>query len=172
MAEPIDLADAKRQLEVVGSAEDALITDAIVDARGWIEGYTGLILTRRTVTEVLPSFSHRLRAWPITSIDAIAYVDANGQAATLPADSHFDQIALRPASLVAPSWPKIAVGSMVSVTMTAGFATPAAIKEFSPKIMRAMRILVAGFYRDREFIAPEVEKSAKNLCRDFRSIRV
>lgn len=168
--EPIDLPDAKRQLEIVDVNEDDLISDAITDARGWIEGYTGLILKRRTVTEVLSSFCGILKAWPIVSIDSVGYVDASRADVTLAADAYFAQIAARPARLVAASWPAIYPGSQITVTMTAGYDSPDAIKEFSPKIMRAMRILVAGFYHDREGgdVFVKAEKSAKNLCRDYR----
>jgi len=174
MAEPIDVDDAKRQLRVLSNHENAFIESAIVDARGWIEAYTGLILTHREVKEVVPSFSRQLRAWPIASIDDVAYIDSDGQPATLAADAYFAQIARRPVALISPSWPSIACGSMVTVTMTAGFETPAAITAFSPNIMRAMRILVAGFFADRETggLAGDVEVAAKRLCRPFRRWQV
>ncbi|MEO7468517.1 MAG: phage head-tail connector protein [Sphingobium limneticum] len=174
MAEPIDLDDAKRQLRVLSNDENTFIESAIVDARGWIEAYTGLILTRREVTEVVPSFARQLRAWPIASIDEIAYVDSDGQSATLGADAYFAQIARRPASLVAKSWPSLACGSMVTVAMTAGFESPEAITAFSPNIMRAMRVLVAGYFRDREggALAQQSEKYAKGRLRNFRKWQV
>ncbi|WP_416463194.1 head-tail connector protein [Sphingomonas sp. VDB2] len=174
MAEPITLEDARRQLNICDVEDDAFLTDAIVDARGWIEGYTGLILTRRTVTKVLPSFCDALKAWPIVSIDNVAYVDTSRADAVLASDAYFAQIAARPARLVATSWPAIYPASQITVTMTAGFASPADIKEFSPKIMRAMRILVAGFYHDREGgdVFVKAENAARGLCRDYRRLCV
>lgn len=170
MAEPITRDDAKRQLSIVGTAEDTLIDDAIVDARGWIEDYTGLILTRRVVTEALPKFTSKLSAWPIISIDSVGYVDAGQSETTLGSSSYLQFIGRRPASMSARSWPSIYPGSAVSVTMIAGFATPEDIAAFSPNIMRAMRVLVAGFYMDREGgeVFAKAEASAKRLCRSFR----
>lgn len=174
MAEPISLEDAKRQLRVLSTDEDAFIESAIVDARGWIENYTGLVLTRREVVEVLPCFGAQLSTWPIASIDAVTYSDTDGQEVVLQEAEYFAQIARRPAYLTAGNWPTVRDGSMIEVTMTAGFATPDAVSTFSPNIMRAMRILVAGFFSDRETggLAGDVEIAAKRLCRTFRRWRV
>ena len=170
MAEPLSLDQAKAQLRVLDDEEDAAITSAIVDARGWIEDYTGLILTRREVVEVVPAFGDRLRAWPIASIDGVAYLDTAGVETILPTVDYFAQIARRPARLSATAWPSIYGGSTVEVTMTAGFATPEAVEAYSPNLMRAMRILVAGFYNDRETggLAGDVDVAAKRLCRNLK----
>ncbi|QPI73928.1 head-tail connector protein [Sphingobium sp. Cam5-1] len=174
MVEPIELADAKQQLRVLSDDENASIQNAIVDARGWIESYTGLILTRREVVEVLPCFDGMLSTWPIVSIDAVTYLDTSQQEVVFPEQDYFAQIARRPARLSSKLWPAIYNGSTVEVTMTAGFASPEAINAFSPNIMRAMRLLVAGFYADRETggLAGDVEIAAKRLCRPFKSWRV
>lgn len=170
MAEPITLDDAKRQLRIDGSDDDEFLETAISDARGWIEDYTGLILTRRPIVEVLPSFCAKLRAWPIVSIDSVTYLDGDQVERMVSESDYFAQIARRPAALTSQKWPAVFSGSTVEVTMTAGFATPAAINEFSPNLMRAMRILVAGFYADRETagLSGAVAASARNLCRNFR----
>jgi uncharacterized phiE125 gp8 family phage protein len=170
MAEPITLAEAKAQLRILSDDEDSVVTSAIVDARGWIENYTGLILTRREVTEVLQGFGNRLTTWPIVSINAVEYLDADGAEQALPDTDFFPQIARRPARLVSTTWPRLYEGSTVAVTMTAGFASPEAIQLFSPNIMRAMRILVAGFFHDRESagLAGDVEVAAKRLLRNFK----
>jgi len=170
MAEPITLAEAKAQLRILSDDEDAVVTSAIIDARGWIENYTGLVLTRREVTEVLRGFGDSLATWPIVSIDAVDYVDGDGTEQALPDTDFFAQIARRPARIVAPRWPRLYDGSAVAITMTAGFATAEAIQLFSPNIIRAMRILVAGFFNDRETggLAGDVEVSAKRLLRSFK----
>jgi uncharacterized phiE125 gp8 family phage protein len=170
MAEPISLEDAKAQLRILSDDEDSVITAAITDARGWIEDYTGLILTRRAVTEVVTGFGDVLSTWPIVSIDSVDYTDADGADQALVDTDYFAQIARRPARIVARSWPRILTGSTVAVTMTAGFATPEAIQLFSPNILRAMRILVAGFFNDREAggLAGDVEVAAKRLCRSLK----
>ncbi|GLT00124.1 hypothetical protein GCM10007897_15080 [Sphingobium jiangsuense] len=93
MAEPLTLEQAKAQLRVLDEDEDDLIGAAIVDARGWIENYTG-----RSFAEI--------------------------------------------------------VGD----------------DEVPPVLLRAMRLLVAGFYGDRETggLAGDVEVSARRLCGRFK----
>lgn len=170
MAEPITLEDAKQQLRIDGNDDDIFLETAICDARGWIEEYTGMVLTRRTVVEVLPSFSTQLRAWPIASIDGVTYLDADQTEQLVPEGDYFAQISRRPAGLISSAWPTVYSGSAIEVTMTAGFASPSAINDFSPNIMRAMRILVAGFYADRETggLSGNIASSARSLLRNFR----
>jgi uncharacterized phiE125 gp8 family phage protein len=67
--EPVSFAEIKRHLDIVRNDQDEMLLGMIVAAREWVENYTGLILTRREVTEVFPSF-FRLRtisAWPCQS---------------------------------------------------------------------------------------------------------
>ncbi|EQB13243.1 head-tail connector protein [Sphingobium lactosutens] len=170
MAEPISLEDAKAQLRILSDDEDDVVMAAITDARGWIEDYTGLILTRRAVTEVIADFGHDLSTWPIVSIDSVDYTDTDGLDHVLVDTNYFAQIARRPARLVARAWPRMMSGSTIAVTMTAGFASPEAIQLFSPNIMRAMRILTAGFFNDRETggLAGDLETAAKRLCRSMK----
>lgn len=170
--EPLTLVDAKRQLGVVGSHDDVLIADAITDARGWIENYTGLILMRRQVVEIRPSFNTTLSAWPIVSIDSVHAYDADEQEVAMASGDVIAQIVKRPARITVKPSVAFQTGDLVKVTMTAGFTSASDINAFSPNIMRALRILVAGFYRDREVLAPEVEDSAKRLCRNFRRWQV
>lgn len=170
MAEPIELAEAKAQCRVLHNSEDAFFSGAIADARGWVERYTGLILTRRSVQEAMPAFNARISAWPITSIDAVSYVDVDGIAASLDGAAYVGQIARRPATLLAATWPTIYAGSAVTITMTAGFESAAAIRAYNPNLMRAMLLLIAGYYADRETggLAGDVETAAKNLCRSAK----
>ena len=174
MAELITVDEAKAHLRVDGDDENGLIGDIIVDARGWIESYTGLILTRRTVKEVLPRFTSRLRSWPIETIDAVSYVDGDGVLQLLDAALYVPQLAARPGALLGRSWPSLYRGSRITVDLTAGFASVAEVKEFAPNLMRAMLLLIAGFYHDREAggLGADVEKSAKSLCRNLKDWRV
>lgn len=171
MAEPITLEQAKAQLRVDGDDEDQVIRDAIVSARGWVERYTGLVLTRRIVREALPAFGYRLRAWPVVSITSVSYFDPWRATQTLDAESYMMDASGRPARLLASSWPRHLLNSRITVTMDAGFADVAAINDFEPVLMQAMRQLLAGFYNDRETggIAGAVEEAAKDLCRPLKN---
>lgn len=174
MAELITVEQAKAHLRVDGSDEDGLIGDIIVDARGWIESYTGLILTRRTVREVLPRFTSRLRSWPIDTIDSVTYIDTSGVGQLLDASLYVSQVAARPCALLGKSWPGLYLGSRITVELTAGFASADAVKEFSPNLMRAMKLLIAGYYHDRETggLTADVEEAAKALCRCLKDWRI
>lgn len=171
MAEPIDLDQAKAHLRIDGDDDDQVIKDAIVSARGWVERYTGLILTRRTVREALPAFGYRLRAWPVVSIASVTYVDPAYAAQSLALDAYVLDAAARPARLLAASWPRHLSSSRITIEMEAGFADAEDISEYSPSLMQAMRQLMAGYYHDRETggIAGDVEEAAKDLCRPFKN---
>jgi uncharacterized phiE125 gp8 family phage protein len=171
MAEPITLDQAKAHLRVDGDDEDQLISDAIVSARGWVERYTGLVLTRRAVREALPSFGYRIRAWPVVSITSVGYIDPWRAARTLTADSYTLDAGGRPARLLASSWPRHLRNSRIVLEMQAGFDSASAITDFDPVLMQAMRQLTAGFFYDRETggIAGSVEEAAKDLCRPLKN---
>ena len=168
-AEPITLAEAKKHLRVDSSADNALIEDAIVSAREWVEGYTGVLLTRRVVTERISAFADhtKLRAWPIAAglPLTLVYRDTAGVTQAI-ADAQMSA-ANRPARIypaAAARWPAAhTVFGDIEVTCTAGFADPADV----PMILkRAMLTMLTAFYEDREggdmFAASE--KAAMALC--------
>lgn len=170
MAEPISLDEAKRELRVDGNSDDTSIADNIVAAREWVEDYTGLVLTRREVTESIRGFDDpiRLRAWPVDLGEAveIAYRDSSGiDQAVVGASAR--SIA-RPAVIYPAAgsrWPaNAAVSGQIDVTFTAGFADSADI----PKVLkRAMFVMLTAFFEDREGgeLFTAAEASAKSLCR-------
>lgn len=174
MAEPLTLDQAKAFLRVDGDLENEIIASAIVEARGWIEWYTGILLTRRSVEEVLPGFSRKLRSWPIVSVDSVHYVDQASVEQQLEPSSFYAQIGSRPASLSAANWPRILAGSRVRFVLTAGFASADEINSFSPVLMRTLKELVTGYFTDRGTggLAAELEERAKDHCRPFRVVRV
>ncbi|ETI63009.1 hypothetical protein C100_15005 [Sphingobium sp. C100] len=171
MAEPITLDQAKAQLRVDGDDDNEVIASAIVAARGWVERYTGLILTRRQVRETIPQFGHRLRAWPVISVDGVTFLDHARASQSLSVGSFVPDLMGRPARLLADRWPRQAAGSKIEVLMTAGFEDADAINDYAPPIMQAIRQLVASFYHDRETggIAGDAEEAAKDLCRSYRN---
>lgn len=170
MAEPISTAEAKKHLRVDNSADDALIADNIIAAREWVEDYTGLILTRREVTEAVRAFGTqtKLRAWPIADDQpvTITYRDTHGAEQTITDATLY---ALARPGLIYPAagtrWP---LNSTVSgdpyVTFTAGYADAADV----PQVLRqAMLVMLTAFYEDREGgeLFALAEASARKLCR-------
>jgi uncharacterized phiE125 gp8 family phage protein len=172
MAEPISVPEAKKHLRVDSAADDTLIADKIQAAREWVEDYTGLILTRRQVTETLTGGfrAARLRAWPIAADEPlmITYRDRAGAEYTI-ADATVRAKA-RPA-LIYPAagsyWPGSYAARSVEVTLTAGYPTAAAIPA---KLKQAMLVMLTAFYEDREggALFAAAERSARGLCRAER----
>lgn len=173
MAEPITTAEARKHLRVDSTADDSLIADKIAAAREWVEDYTGLILTRREVTESLNYFlaQTKLRAWPIAADEpvSIVYRDTAGAEQTI-ADAQL-RASVRPGEIypaAATRWPlNSAVSGTIAVTFTAGYANAASVP---PILKQAMLVMLTAFYEDRDggelFAASEC--SAKALCRRYK----
>ena len=156
---PVDIALAKKHLRIDAdeNAENDLIEGYIAAAVEWIEGYTGLILTPRTVIETFDAFAPRirLRAWPIVSIDGVSWLDRSGIEQDIPVDGHRLSAGRRPATLSAAAgtaWPcSIAAdGGAVEIEMSAGFATP---EDVPRAVVQAILLLVAHSYAFREPVA-------------------
>jgi uncharacterized phiE125 gp8 family phage protein len=87
-SEPITLAEAKLNLRVTNSLEDALITSLIVAARKWVEGFTWRPLMTQTLQanfdkKDVQIVDISLNKFPIQSITSIKYIDANGTEQTI-----------------------------------------------------------------------------------------
>lgn len=168
MTEPITLEQAKQhlRLSVNDASEDAVIESVITDARGWVENYTGLLLSSRNLHEAISGFGATLRMWPISEIFAVQYRDAGGVETELPADAYFMQAASRPASLLPlgdARWPAIYPGSHITIFARAGFVNAEEITNFSPNLLRAMKVLITEFYENRG--APELSEHAEEVAR-------
>jgi uncharacterized phiE125 gp8 family phage protein len=155
--EPVTLAEAKIQLRVDGTDEDDLIANLIVAAREEVEHATGLILTRRTVTEARQNFGPwlALYTWPIVSIDSIAYVDAAYAPQSVASNGWVADLNARPARLAAIGRPNALPGTSTTITMTAGYATPAEV----PFMLKAAILLLIGIEYDRR--APTAEEASR-----------
>ncbi|ARR55336.1 hypothetical protein HY78_18760 [Rhizorhabdus wittichii DC-6] len=166
MAEPVSLELARAHLRA-GDDEDAIIESCIVSARGWVENYTGQVLVPRRVSEAIDRFTDRLVTWPIASVYQVTYADADRARVTLPADVYDIAAVRRPALLTlksGQSWPRVASGpGQIIVDVDAGYDTPA---DIPPGMVRAMLMLIGGYYADRETggLASEVESAARLAC--------
>lgn len=165
MAEPISLALAKAHLRVTSSAEDTLISGMIADARAWVEQYTGQTLVQRSRAETIQGFESRLLAWPISSVEQVSYYDPDRDLQTLSADVYEVANITRPGRLMLKSgqtWPSIAAGArQITVDVVAGYDDQA---DIPGNFIRAMYVLIGGFYANRGTLDPDVEKAAKRAC--------
>ncbi|MBB4618670.1 head-tail connector protein [Sphingomonas abaci] len=172
----IDLVTARRHLRLDedDTSQDEELGDQIADAIGWVETYTGQILSPRNVTEQFRGFGPvELRSWPVASdaVTAIAYVDAAGIPATLPAklDTTKRPARLRPAA--GAFWPFRNADQMFTVTLTAGYGSPSLVPR---NLRRAALVMLTAYHDDREGgeVFSKAEASARSLCRFLRLTRV
>jgi len=166
MAEPVSLDLAKQHLRA-GDGEDVVIEGCIVSARGWVENYTGQILVARRISEAIDSFVDPLVSWPITGVYQVTYADAGRARLTLDPDIYDIAAVRRPARLTlnaGKSWPGVAAGpGQIIVDVDAGYDTPS---DIPPGMIRAMLMLIGGYYADRETggLAADVEAAARLAC--------
>lgn len=171
MAEPVTLADAKAQLRVLDTSEDALITSYIVAAREYVENLTGLILVQREVTETRERFGQFLQLnWrPVVSVDPIDYADSDGNAATF---ADFLPSLYRARVYPLASFPSVQNNSEISITYTAGYAEG----EAPQSLVQAILLLVGHWFANRETVTREtvneVPFAVEALCDQHRAVLV
>jgi uncharacterized phiE125 gp8 family phage protein len=152
MTEPISLAEAKLQLRVDDTTEDALVTDLIATARQHIEQYCSIRLVVGAATMTFACFAalERLTLAPVTAVTELRYLDVAGVEQTLDSATYelvnVDADPLRPMVRlkVGASWPTIrSAVDAVRVTATAGYAAAPL------PVVLAMKRLISLWYDNR-----------------------
>jgi uncharacterized phiE125 gp8 family phage protein len=156
VGEPVTLAEAKAQcsIDAGDTTFDTLLTGYIAAARGYVERYTGHILVRREMTEVLagyPTCARRIELpWrPIVSVDTIAHTDTDGADQTF--EDFMATIGRYPVRIyegAGASWPSTLDNSAVTVTFTAGYAAG----EEPAELLQAMLLLIGHWFEVRETV--------------------
>lgn len=180
--EPITLADAKAQLRVDGTAEDAFIASLIVTSRLQIEAALGIALItqgwRWTVDEWPAGPGVELPIRPVQSVEALEIKRADGTPVTVPASQyHVDgagspaRIVYAPASLPMPG----VIAGGISVSFTAGYG--AAPADVPPPIRQALSMLVAHWFENREPVAigssaVAIPETVSSLLAPYRQVRL
>jgi uncharacterized phiE125 gp8 family phage protein len=153
--EPVTIEQAKAQLGVTSTLDDGMISGLVVAAREYAESYTGLILTAREVVETVDRFGAwvNLYAWPVREITSVKYLDNTGAEQTL-ASGFAASLSRRPVRLVASvgaAWPTSAsVPGAITITLQAGFATPADVPQ---SIKQAMLLMIRHWYDNPSAVA-------------------
>ncbi len=149
---PVSLPDAKKQCRCeFHTDDDAFLNGLVAAATEWTERHTGRSLAEHTWTLTLDSFSEatRLPMPPVTGINSVTYIDADGATQTLARTAYhlygaggFDPF-VRPAW--STCWPATADGEPDAVTIEyeAGAACPTPVKQ-------AILLLVSHLYENRE----------------------
>lgn len=143
---PLD--DAKLHLRVTHDSEDALIGSLRNAAIGHVERVSGVALASAQWRWTLPRFTSRidLPMSPVTAMDAVTYLDAEGAEQTY-ADARLVDGQVYPAS--GGSWPT--AYDSVAVEFTAGLASA----DEAPELLAAVMLLLGHFYIHRESVSAE-----------------
>ncbi len=151
-AEPVTLAEAKLHLNITADDDNTPITDWIVTAREYVEGFTGRQLVTATWTWKLDAFPEVMRPPfpPIQTVTSIAYVDTSGDSQTvdssvytLDADSEPGRIFLA----FGQTWPAVrAIRNAITVTFVAGFGDLDAVPDHYKS---AIKMLLDDYYEHR-----------------------
>lgn len=151
--EPVSLDQAKAQLRVDGSEEDALISQLIAAARSHLENACGVRFARRSgVVLKCDAFAdfERLPEAPVASVASITYTDTAGATQTLSSSVYelrADGVEAAVVLKSGQSWPATEPGSRITVTAAIGYETPPA------EVQLAMAMLVAHFYDNRSAVS-------------------
>jgi uncharacterized phiE125 gp8 family phage protein len=174
----VSLAEIKKHvaIDVSETYYDSMLTSMEAAAVSWIESRSRLTLLRRTNCVVyaneLPKLTDPfyLPIWPVSSIESVQYVDANGSTQSLTVQQ---ELLSPPASLyplVNNVWPDVQLENRraVTVTLSAGHSV------VPPMVIHAIKMLVAHWFRNRETvivgtISKDLEKAVDALLVQFRA---
>jgi uncharacterized phiE125 gp8 family phage protein len=125
-AEPLSLDVAKRQVGVVGTDKNDVITAFLTGARAYAEKHCGILIAKQTVAAKCDSFADfcRLRIAPVRSVVSVKYVDTVGDEQTLSTDVYeVRNEGLAPSIVLkhGQRWPAIQSGSRITVTAEVGY---------------------------------------------------
>ncbi|MBY0474213.1 MAG: phage head-tail connector protein [Nitrosomonas sp.] len=156
-SEPVTLAEAKAQLRVTNSYEDALIASLIVAARDLCEAETGRALMPQTWELSLNCFSDEmcLQHVPVASITSIKYTDADGAEQTLASTEYVLDTSSnwksRVVLAVGKSWPQIYSGiNNVRIRYVAGYPNASAVPQ---SLKQWMLLQISHWFRNRESVS-------------------
>lgn len=179
--EPVTLAEAKAQLRVDGTAEDAFITSLIVTSRLQIEAALGLALVtqswRLTLDDWPGTGEIELPVRPVQSVVAIEIAAGGGTVALDAGSYHLDGQGHRPRivliDIVPPAPDTVADG--IAIELTAGFGMSAT--DVPATIRQALLLLVAHWYENREpasmnTTTPGIPDAVSALLTPYRQVRL
>ena len=154
--EPLSLADAKAFLRVEHDADDAIITSLVSAARNQVEALARCALITQTWRLVLDRWpeSGRIapRLTPLRAVNAARVFNAANEARSIDPEVFVtDRVA---GVIAAPGWSLPPPGRSVAgieLDIETGFGDAAG--DVPPKLLQAIRMLVAHWYENRGLIA-------------------
>lgn len=156
-AEPVSVADAKKQLEVHASdtAHDSQLSDLIIAAREQFEHDTQYACVSQTFEYILDDFPHDdssivLPRQPVTSLTSIAYQDGSASKTLATSVADLDRQKRRIVLQYDQQWPSIErQNDAVVITFIAGYPSQSAV----PRLVRqAVLLQVSKLFEDRDMM--------------------
>lgn len=158
--------------------DDALILGLLSAAREWIEGYTGIALTPRTLELAIDGFPYdeiQLPMPPLVGIVSVRYVADDGLEYEIPSTDHVIDDYSRPGWLFPASgigWPTAAaVINAVTIRYTAGFnlwSDEVQTRPLPTSLKTALLLLLGALYENREDASEvrlsEVPIGVRSMC--------
>ena len=135
--EPVTLQEAKTQMRVCDTADDAYISTLITAARQWVETQTGRAIVNQTWVDYRDLFADdmTLAIAPLSSVTNIKYYDTGGVLQTLAPSAYTADTVPTPGRVVlayAQSWPAVQdVVNAVQTTYVAGYGAAPTGKVFT-----------------------------------------
>ncbi len=170
LAEPIvAMSEAQAYLRIETGEEEALLAGLIRSASGLCEAFVNQVVIARPFEIHLPaSFNwQRLPLTPVKSITQVAALDADGIAATLPADGYAIDI-----DSSGDGWLRLSQrgGTRIRVTGTAGIADDE--NGVPEPIRQGVLRMVAHLFASRDGEGGEPPAAVTALWRPYRRLRV
>lgn len=176
MAEPVTITEAKAQCRMADdNSEDTFITSLIAPARAYVERVStyGLVAGTRVFTFTRWGDYLEIFLRPITSLTTVGYVDTEGNAQTYTGLAPLGAYPFRIFPAVNDTFPTIADGTTITVTLAAGALDAASQEYLTAK--RAILILIAHWFEYREAslagqVSSDVDFTIRSLLDDLRPV--
>lgn len=150
MAEPISLAEAKAQVNMVNDdSQDTFLTSLIAPARAYVERASGYFWVSATRTESFGAWGDFLEIYrhPIASVDTVSYTDEAGDGAEYEGFLAPDRFPLRIYPGIDDEFPTLGTGGSIVVTYTSGALSSTSEEYLIGK--RAMLLLIGLWFDNR-----------------------
>lgn len=173
--EPVTLTEAKTDLRVDHTDDDAFITSLIVAARQEAEDLARRAFVNRGLTLSLSGWPEdgviRLPYPPVSAVGSITYYKEDNTSATMPATDYVLIGDVEPALIVlasGKSWPSdtLRAAYPVRVVYTAGYG--AAASSVPERYKALIRALVAIRYESRDELTATQERQLENVRNALR----
>jgi uncharacterized phiE125 gp8 family phage protein len=171
LAEPVTITEAKAQVNMANdSSQDTFLTSLLAPARAYVERVSRFYWVAATRTETFGSWggdagcSRRdqyleIYRRPIASVDSVAYVDADGNAATYTGFlAPLTRFPLRIYPAIDAEFPALGRGGAITVTFTSGALGGTSEEYLLGK--QAMLLLIGHWFENRESVVADMRAAA------------